>query len=87
MPRETEGGYNPSEKIEKRDRELFENNVNKLVARFVDREDELKELMEKKREITEDENRAEEHEHASYEVRTFEEALKRIEAKKEKIEK
>ncbi len=76
-------GYNPAEQLEKRKQELFEDNVNKLVKRFMGKEDGLRELIEAKKEITEDANRAEEHEHALYEIRTFEEALQRIENKKE----
>ncbi len=90
MERENEGGYNPSNisdremELGKRKQELFEDNVNKLVKRFTGKEDKLRKLMAEKETIAEDKNHTEDHEHLLYEIRTFKEALQRIE-EKEKI--
>ncbi len=77
-------GFDPEMEQGKHKQELFEDNVSKLVERFGDKENELKELMKDKQEIADNPSHTEDHEHVLYEIRTFKEALRRIEEGKDK---
>lgn len=65
---------------------IFEDNVEKLVKKFRDKPAELKELIETKGKFLERSKDETEREHTEYELKTFEEAIKRIGAKKETAE-
>ena len=62
----------------------FEDNVKKLVERFRSKKDELKELMKDKQEMADNPSHTEDYKHVLYEIRTFKEALRRIEEGEDK---